>query len=62
MISADEYVIDFIAKNVFSLGILFGILKILAFRSKNTLDDSIMGYLGGIFSKKKAPFTEIPIA
>lgn len=53
MFSADKYVLDFIKENFVSLGIILGFLKILAQRSKNTLDDSILGFFGNILSARK---------
>ena len=50
MFSADFYVVEFVGKNWISLGLLLGLLKILAQRSKSTLDDSIFGYLGEALS------------
>lgn len=63
MFSADKYLIDFVGSNFISLGLLFGFLKILAKRSVNTLDDSIMGYFGSVlktFKRKELPTTEVP--
>jgi hypothetical protein len=53
MFSADQYVLEFIKENFVSLGILIGFLKVLAQRSKTTLDDSILGYFGGVIGPKK---------
>lgn len=60
MFSADHYVVEFVGQNWISLGLGIGFLKILAKRSKSTLDDSILGYLGEALSgfrrqKKEGP-------
>ena len=48
MFSADIYVLEFISKNWVTLTMVIGFLKILAKRSENTLDDSILGYFSSI--------------
>lgn len=59
MLNGDSYVIEFVGKNWLCLGIIFGFLKILAKRSKNTMDDSIIGYflevLSGFRREKEPP-------
>ncbi len=46
MWNIDAWIFEFISKNWFTLGLIFGVLKILARSSKNTLDDKIMTFLG----------------
>lgn len=50
MFSADSYLIDFVGQNWVFLGLLIGLLKVLAKRSKNNIDDSILSYLGEALS------------
>ena len=50
MIGADAYVVEFVSKNWISLGLLIGLLKILAVKSKTTLDDSVLTYLAEALS------------
>jgi hypothetical protein len=62
MIACDQYVTEFIGKNWLTLGFIFGFLKILASRSQNTMDDSIISYvtefLSGFRRQKTTPTTE----
>ena len=61
MFSADKYLIDFVGQNWISLGILIGLLKILATRSPSNVDDSIIGYFGEVlsgFRREKPPETK----
>ena len=53
MFSADQYVLEFVKENFVSLGIVIGFLKVIAQRSKNTLDDSILGYFGNVVGSMK---------
>jgi len=46
MWNIDAWMFDFISKNWFTTGLVFGVLKILARSSKNVLDDKIMTFLG----------------
>jgi len=50
MFSLDAYLVEFIRANGISIAIVLGFLKILAVRSSNTLDDSLIGYLGQALS------------
>ena len=58
MFESNELIAKFVAGNAVGLGILYGILRILAKRSKTTLDDSILGFLGGFIPGKKPPAEE----
>jgi len=53
MLHLDAFLIGFLEHNTLSLMLVFGILKTLANRSKNTLDDDILNYLTSFLPKKK---------
>ncbi len=46
MWNMDAWIFEFISLNWFSLGIVYGVLKILARESKTVLDDKILTFLG----------------
>ena len=48
-----SYVNEFIKCNYISIGLLLGILKWIAVKSKNNYDDKIITYLTNLFTKKK---------
>ena len=48
-----SYVNEFIKCNYISIGLLIGVLKWIAVKSKNNYDDKIITYLTNLFTKKK---------
>jgi hypothetical protein len=57
--SVDDIILGWAAANPVTLGIIYGFLKILAKRSKTTIDDSILTMLGGALrvGKKQEPIS-----
>ncbi len=53
MINLDQYILEFIRTNFFTLSIVMGILKILAVESKNNVDNKIVSFLSSIIKKNQ---------
>ena len=49
--NCDEWILEFIKLNMFTIGALLGILKILAKETKCATDDKIVTLLTSIFSR-----------
>jgi hypothetical protein len=53
MYSFDAVLIAFTKDNLYTILLVLGMLKTLAKRSPTTLDDEIVSYLLGVFTKEK---------
>lgn len=50
----DMVLIEFIQGNVFTIGLVLGILKILAKETKWAGDDKVISFLSGVFTSAKS--------
>lgn len=57
MIDTNTEIAKFIAQNCVGLWMIHGLLKVLARRSKNVVDDSLVGLFGSWLPKKKSAST-----
>ena len=52
MINLDAYIVEFITNNYLTIGVVLGILKVIAVETSWAADDKIIQILTGIFIKK----------
>ena len=58
MIKLDPIVLDFVANNILTIGLVLALLKGLAKETKSTVDDKIVTLIANLFSSVKSPPVE----